>query len=87
MRSRLMLEQLVPIALTTRRSLDHRLDAIGRVVSIDRELRALHGVDAPVTTLAMTTEAPKDVGQQLLDRLASLAEAAAARDGDQEPVG
>ena len=50
----------------------------GDVAAVDRALRIMErranflGIDAPKATVAMTTDAPNDVRQQLLDRIASL---------------
>ena len=48
-RSRLLLEQLMPVVMNKRTSREDRLQAIDRVIKIDKELRALHGLDAPTS--------------------------------------
>jgi|GEM_PF-3675979 len=46
-RSRMLLEQLMPMVENPRVSMEERLQAIDRVIKVDKELRALHGLDAP----------------------------------------
>lgn len=87
-RSRALLAQLHPIAFGKRTQADVRLAAIDRIIKVDRELRAMHGVDAPSATVHLLSEVPvKDVRQELLDRLTRLAEASSAGEGDPEPDG
>lgn len=85
-RSRELLAELVPIVTSKKRKLDDRLAAVDRIVRIDRELRQLHGLDAPVQTVSVTAEVQaKDVHQQLLDRLSRLAESVSAGESDPKP--
>ena len=48
-RSRTLLEQLMPLVMNTKAKRADRLEAIDRVIKIDKELRALHGLDAPTS--------------------------------------
>lgn len=82
-RSRLLLQELMPVVLNSKKPFDERMAAMDRVVRIDRELRALHGLDAPTQSVQLTAEvAAKDVHQQLLDRLARLAESVGEGEAD-----
>lgn len=80
-----LLAEFMPVATNKKKALDERLAAADRVVKIDRELRQLHGLDAPEATVQLTAELPsKDVRQELLDRLARLAESASAGEGAEQ---
>lgn len=86
-RSRLLLEQLMPIVVNSRTKREDRFYAIDRVIKIDRELREMYGVDAPAASVQLTGEiSVKDVRQKLLDRLDALAEQTGARAVDPELV-
>lgn len=45
-----LLAEFMPVATNKKKALDGRLAAADRVVKIDRELRQLHGLDAPTRT-------------------------------------
>jgi hypothetical protein len=83
-RLQMMLAEIVPVVMNKRRSLDDRLAAADRVIKIDREVRRLHGLDAPEASVQLVAEMPsKDVRQELLDRISRLAESAAASEDPQ----
>jgi hypothetical protein len=85
-RMQLLLAEFAPIALNKRKPLEQRLAAADRVLKIDRELRTLHGLDAPEASVQLTAELPsKEVREQLLDRLSRLAAAAEADRGGEQP--
>lgn len=85
-RSRMMLEQLMPIVTGAKRSsLEERLAAIDRVLKIDKELRALHGVDAPARTQTEVSGpdgSPLSVGVGIHDELLSALSKLAAGGGE-----
>jgi len=77
-RSRALLAVLHPVATNTRRPLDERLAAMDRIVRIDRELRQLHGLDAPTRTEISGPDGGPvkldvDPADEILGKLASLA--------------
>lgn len=89
-RSRDLLAVLVPIAAAQRRPLDERLAAVDRIVKIDRELRQLHGLDAPTRTEISGPDGGPvkldvDPADEILGKLASLAASVGAGTPDPEP--
>jgi len=89
-RSRALLSTLYPIATSKARPLDERLAAVDRIVRIDRELRQLHGLDAPTKTEISGPEGGPvkldvDPADEILGKLASLAADLGAGAARQEP--
>lgn len=85
-RMRRLFATFMPISENKRLEVSDRVAAASIVIKADRELRQLRGDNAPEQAVQLTAELPsKDVRQELLDRLARLAESSAASEGGREP--
>lgn len=81
-------KQLWPVLRRKRLSDEVRCAVTDRLIKINREERALHGLDAPAQSVQLTAELPmKNVRDELLDRLSRLVDAESAGKGDREPDG
>lgn len=65
-RSRIMLEELMPIVQNRKVAREVRFEAMDRVIKIDKELRALHGLDAPTSIRFDLSKMNNDQLRQIL---------------------
>lgn len=86
-RSRIMLEELMPIVKNRKIPRDVRFEAMDRVVKIDKELRALHGADAPTSIRFDLSKMNDDQLRQIVGDGAREAPGAGASGAEEKEVG